>query len=412
MVKRVTQFLFDISLGLGRLHINEVDHDQAAQVAQPQLTAYLFCRFKVGAQRGLLDVGSSRGPCGVYVHGHQGLGMVDDKRATRGQLNGPRVCRLDLVLDLESREEGDIVSVALNALCHVRHDMQHELPGLLVDVIGVDEYLANIWMEVVTNGSDDEARFLVDQVGTGLKVAGVVHCLPELKQIVQVPLQFADRATNARRTGNHAHAGGQLQLVHNLFEFLAILALNSARHAPAPGVVGHEHEVAASKRDVGGEGRPLVAALFLFNLNQKLSALSDGLLDLSARGVNPGSEILTANLLEGQEAVSLLAVVHKAGLQAGLYPSDDPFVDIALALLAPSHFDVEVDKTLSIDDCNAQLFCVGCVKQHAFHQTSPWWSRANGERASRLPLMRGWGASEGGVALSEQGPTDKRRGST
>ena len=132
------------------------------------------------------------------------------------------------MLDLESREEGDIVSVALNALCHVRHDMQHELPGLLVDVIGVDEYLANIWMEVVTNGSDDEARFLVDQVGTGLKVAGVVHCLPELKQIVQVPLQFGRASADTGGTGDDGHAVGIFQLVHVFFEFGAVVTLDAA----------------------------------------------------------------------------------------------------------------------------------------------------------------------------------------
>ena len=38
------------------LHVDEVDHDQAAEVAQAQLARHLLGGFEVGAGRGFLDV--------------------------------------------------------------------------------------------------------------------------------------------------------------------------------------------------------------------------------------------------------------------------------------------------------------------------------------------------------------------
>jgi hypothetical protein len=41
----------------------------------------------------------------------------------------------------------------------------HELLGLFEDVVGVDQDLADFGVEVVADGADDQAGFLVDQEG-------------------------------------------------------------------------------------------------------------------------------------------------------------------------------------------------------------------------------------------------------
>ena len=92
------------------------------------------------------------------------------------------------MFDLEAREEGDVVAIALDSSGHVRHHVQHELPCLFINVVGVDEDLTDVRVKVVSNGPNDEAGFLVDQVGARLQATGVVDCLPELQQVVQIPL--------------------------------------------------------------------------------------------------------------------------------------------------------------------------------------------------------------------------------
>jgi hypothetical protein len=101
---------------LALFHVDEVDDDQAAQVAQAHLAGHFVGGFQVGAGGGFLDVAALDGAGRVHVHADQGFGVVDHDGAARGQLHGAGVGRFDLVLDLEAREQRRIVAVALDAL--------------------------------------------------------------------------------------------------------------------------------------------------------------------------------------------------------------------------------------------------------------------------------------------------------
>ena len=76
--KRVAQTVFDFALITLIFHVNEVDHHQAAQVAQAQLARDFFSRFQIGAKGSFFDVVAARGARGVHIHRHQGLRVVDD----------------------------------------------------------------------------------------------------------------------------------------------------------------------------------------------------------------------------------------------------------------------------------------------------------------------------------------------
>ena len=173
--------------------------------------------------------------------------MVDHEGAARRQLYRSGVGGFDLVLDLKARKERHVVAVAFHAGGHVGHDVQHELPRLLVDVVGVDEDLANVRVEVIPNGANHQAGFLVNEVGTRLQALGVVDCPPELQEVVEVPLKLVNRSPDASCTGNKAHAAGHLELVHGLLKFLAILTFNAARNTAPSRVVWHEHQVTTGK---------------------------------------------------------------------------------------------------------------------------------------------------------------------
>ena len=84
MVQGIAQALLNLPLGLGRLHVDEVDDNQATQVAQSKLAADLVGCLQVGAQGGLFDVRALGGACRVNVDCHQGLGVVDDQGTTGG----------------------------------------------------------------------------------------------------------------------------------------------------------------------------------------------------------------------------------------------------------------------------------------------------------------------------------------
>ena len=231
---------------------------------------------------------------------------------------------------------------------------------------GVDQELADVRMKVVADGANDQARFLVDQERAGLALRRAVDRLPELQQVVEVPLQLFERAADAGGARDHAHAVRHLELVDRVAQLVAVLALDAARDAAAARIVRHQHQIAAGQRDVGRQRRALVAALVLVDLDDEFLAFLELILDAAAAAVAV-AQVLARDFLERQEAVAVGAVVDEAGFEAGLDAGDDRFVDVALALFLAGGFDVEVDQLLAVDDRHPKLFGLGGVEQHAFH---------------------------------------------
>ena len=378
LAQGIAQAVFHILAVAGLFHVDEVDHDQATQVAQAHLAGHFISGFQIGAGGGFFDVAALDGAGRVHVNRHQGFGVVDHNGAAGRQLHGTCVGRLNLVFDLEAAEQRRIIAVALYARSVLRHDVGHELLGLLVNFIGVDQDVADVIVEIVADGADHQARFLVNQEGTLACLGGAVNGGPQLQQVVQVPLQLRRCAANACGARDDGHTLGVLQLVHRFFEFGTLFALNAARYATATGVVGHQHHIAASQRDEGGQGCALVATLFFFNLNDQFLAFLDHIVDACLAGRDAFGKVLLGDFLEGQEAVTVFAVVHKAGFQGRLYAGDHRLVDIALALLATFDFDFVVQQLLAVYDGQAAFFRLRRVNQHPFHDAYPFRCAAAG----------------------------------
>ena len=101
--------------------------------------------------------------------------MVNDDGTARGQLHRACIGRFNLVLNLETAEQGCIVAVTLHTRCKLWHDMAHELLSLIVDVVGVDQDVADVAVEVIANGTNDQAGFLVNQKGAFGTLRGAVN---------------------------------------------------------------------------------------------------------------------------------------------------------------------------------------------------------------------------------------------
>ena len=143
-MKRIAQAVFNRTLIFRVFHVDEVDHDQTAQVTQTQLTRDFVGGLLVGAYRCFFDVGASGGARRVDVNSDEGLGMVDHDRAAGRQFNRARVGGFDLVFDLEAREQRDIVAVAFDALDVVRHHDTHKGRRLIGDIVRIDQNLTDI----------------------------------------------------------------------------------------------------------------------------------------------------------------------------------------------------------------------------------------------------------------------------
>ncbi len=197
----------------------------------------------------------------------------------------------------------------------------------------------------------------------------LLNGLPDREQVVQIPLQLFRGAPHPGRAHDQPHTLGHVEGGHGFFELGAVIPLDTARHTARTGVIGHEHQIATGQTDEGGQGRPLVATLFLVDLDDELLAFLQGFLENDTpffirrfRG-----KIISGNFLERQEAVTLGAVIDENGFEARLDAGDDGLVDIGLFLLARRGFDVDVVEFLTIDKRDAQLLGVRRIDQHALH---------------------------------------------
>jgi len=361
-----THTLFHGALVLRRSHVDEVDDDQAADVTQAQLTCDFLGRFQVGLQGGFFDVAALGGAGRVDVDGHQGFGRVDHDRAAGRQVDDALEGGLDLAFDLETVEQRHAVFVELDLAGVLRHHLADERQGFFLGIDAVDQHFADVLAQVVADGADDDVAFLVDQEGRGTVLGRFLDGGPQLQQVIEVPLHFFAATAKAGSAYDQAHVARYGQAVQGFTQFVALFAFDTARDATGTRVVGHQHQVAASQADEGGQGGAFVAALFLLDLDDDFLAFAQDFLDVDPafRGL---LEVLAGDFLQRQEAVTFGAEVDEGGFEAGLDPGDLAFVDVGLFLLARAGLDVQVVETLAVHQGYTQLFRLSCVNQHSFH---------------------------------------------
>ena len=330
---------------LRRRHVDKVDDNQTAHVTQAQLTGDFLCRFQVGLERGFLDILAFRGAGRVDVDGNQGLGRINHDGAAGGQFHFPLEGGLDLAFDLVPAEQRDFILVQLDLVFEGGHDCTHEIQDVLIDAISVNQNLADVLAKVVTDRTDDNVAFLVNQEGCLALAGGLSDGLPELHQVVQIPLEFFSGTADAGGTNDDAHGFRHLNIVHRFFELRPLIALNATGDAAGTGVVGHEYQIATCQGDKRGQGCALIATLFLVDLHNYFLAFGNNVLDVDFAFDLAGRllEVFLGNFLQRQKAVALGAEIHKRGLETGLDPGNAALVDIGFLLLAGAGFDIKVE---------------------------------------------------------------------
>ena len=79
--------------------------------------------------------------------------------------------------------------------------------------------------------------------------------------------------------------------------------------------------------------------------------------------------------------MTVRAKINKRSLEARLNAGNLCLVDVGLGLNALAVFDVQVVKPLAIDHGNPDLFSLGCVNQHLFHDNIQLATQLGGAEA-------------------------------
>ncbi len=211
---------------------------------------------------------------------------------------------------------------------------------------------------------------------------------PQANQKLVVPLDFLLGAVDARRPDNKAHVIGNLDLLHQRFDFLTVfLAFNFTGYAAAE-LIGKQNHISSRQGNVRRKQRSLIADDLPDDLNDDFLA---GLENRPAAGrtVFLFSEIFMADVPQRQKAVLPAAVIDKSRLQTPFNLQHFAFVNISGDRFPHRHLDIEFNQfPFFVHRRHAHLFFVHGVHEHnVFHNLS--FSVASNTMRTRPDNMSG-----------------------
>src|SRR5829696_2961399 len=329
-------------------HVDEVDDDDPADVAQAELADDLVGRLEVVGDHRLLEVGLADELAGVDVdHGH-GLGAVDHDRAARGQPDLALQGLVDLLDDPVVLEHRQLALVLVELGQQVGGDLGQVLLDPGVQVVAVDHQLDEVGREDVADDPHHQLGLGVDD-GRGAGLLGLaLDRLPAGLEAGQVGPEVVGAGPLGGGADDQAQALGA-----DLLEDVAQpgpLVLGEATGDAEGVVLGLEDQVAAGQRHLGGQPGPLGPDRVLGHLDEHGLAGLEDLLD--PRRLTVQVLLVVVDLAGVQHRVAAAADVDEGGLHAGEDVLDPAEVDVADHGAAGLAGHVVLDQGLALEDAD------------------------------------------------------------
>ncbi len=191
--QRLLQRLQHLLAVLFLLHVDEVDDDDAAEVAQPQLARDRHRRLEIGAEDRLLERAVADVRAGVDVDRRHRFGLVEDQVAAGLERHLAVERLLDLLLDAVQVEDRPVAVVQLDALGHVGHERARELQHALVRLRMVDAHLVHAARHYVAHHAHRQRQILVHEIAGPRGRRLLAQHRPELLQEHHVGSQCIGR---------------------------------------------------------------------------------------------------------------------------------------------------------------------------------------------------------------------------
>ena len=291
-------------------HVNEVNDDNAADVAQTQLADNLLSSFQVVLGDGLFQVAAATGELtGVHVHHGHGFGAVNHQRTTRRQVHLTIQSLRQLLVDAVVVEEVILAIPLLQAGDQVRRNVGHVRLDGIPGVLALNDHRGEVLVEDVTDGLNHQVGLLVEHLRSQ-HLAGVsllLNLFPLRTQTVNVVGQLLLRSTLRRGTNNHASTLGQL-VFQNLLQTRA-LGVGQLAGNTGHGTTRHVHQEATGQRNLAGQAGTLVTNRVLGDLHQNRIAGLQGVLNLAGRTVQTGD--IPVDLARVQHSVAAASNVNE-----------------------------------------------------------------------------------------------------
>jgi hypothetical protein len=246
---------------------------------------------------------------------------------------------LDLGFDAVQVEERTSVRVEVHPIQKSRRGDLQLVPHLGVFHGVVDDQPVDVGSEEVAKHLVDQGQLLVDQSRSPPLAGRLLNLVPDLDQIVEVPLEVLLGSSGGCRAHDDPHPFGS-DLLGADPQAVALLLVQDPPRDPDVLGRGEKDQIAPGKGHVGRDAGPLGPHGLLDDLDQGLLVdlqdvgdrhLAQGLVDFISQ--------MRRSVICAQEAVALQADVHEGRIHSRQHVGDAPLVDAAHLTLFASDQD-------------------------------------------------------------------------
>src|SRR5205085_5929410 len=260
--QRILQRLHHARTVAPLLHVDQVEYDDAAQIAQSDLPRDFFDRFHVRARDRVFEPRAAAPDelTRVHVNRHKCLGLIDDEIAARFQPHARLDRFINLSLHAVSFKDRLFARVQLDAIDEARLNAIDELDDLLILLFVVHADRCEIVRELIAQETLYKIEVFVRHRGRFLLLGGAAYVLPSADEVARIVAQilFADAdACGADDEAARRHLLSLAYIFDELAQALALaVRLNLARDTDV--FDGrHVNKEATGQSDVRSDARAL-----------------------------------------------------------------------------------------------------------------------------------------------------------
>src|SRR6202790_3599882 len=255
-------------------HVDEVHHDDAAQVAQANLANDFFHRFQIGFDDGVFEARGAFADefSGVDVDGHQRFSVVDDDVAAGLEPYFGAQGFVEFVLDAELFEDGRFLGVELDAADQLGLKAADEFDDLAEFFFAVDPDGGEVVADVIAQNAFDEIQIAMEKRGSFALLAALLDFVPGSAEEFDVGANLLISGTAGRGAYDGAAGIAAARFADKAAQTRAIIGAGDFARDTDVIDGRHVHEKTSGQSDVTGDARALFAERLFGDLDDYILA--------------------------------------------------------------------------------------------------------------------------------------------
>src|SRR6185437_1854630 len=286
---RLFEHLHHLLPVLALIHVDEIDHDDAAQVAQPDLPHDLFYRLGVRFDDCIFEaIRLADILAGIHVDRHQRLGLIDYDIAARFQPHLRPKRLFQFRRDVERVEDRLRTRVEFYPRHQCRLEKLHKAQNAFIQLFVIHPDRLEIVGELIAQGALHDVEIVMQQQRSGPLFRFLPDIDPQIMEEIHVGGDLVFRMPLSRRPHDEAARYADAVSLQNALQAQALLI--GSHFAGDAHVIerGHVHHVAPREGDMRRDARAFLAQRLLRDLDDDLLAFLQQLGDgLGTRALGP-----------------------------------------------------------------------------------------------------------------------------